>query len=225
MRRIAPLLSIAVAAALAGAGCGGSAGPAPPPPAADAPDAPSAQRGPSVLRGPIELIDGGRLPVARLRGRVVLVVNTASRCGFTPQFGGLQELSASRRDAGLSVIGFPSDDFDQELDDATGIAEFCELNYGVDFPMAAPGRVTGADAQPLFRAIVRRPGPAGAEPEWNFTKYVLDRRGRLVARFASWVEPDDPRIVATVDRLLAEEVGDPDGRGARSAPAPAREDA
>lgn len=161
-------------------------------------------RGPAVIRGPIELLAGGTLPAARLRGRVVLVVNTASKCGYTPQFEGLEALSEDRGGDGLTVVGFPSDDFRQELDDEAEIAAFCELNYGVRFPMAAPGRVTAPRPQPVFAAIAARGGPAGEEPDWNFTKYLLDRRGRLVARFASSVEPDDPAITGTIDRLLAE---------------------
>ncbi len=208
MRRAAALAPVLTICALA-AGCGGdppvgSEGPAAPsaPQPVTAPD--PAERGAPVVRGPIELIDGTVLPAARLRGRVVLVVNTASRCGFAPQFADLEALSASRGARGLTVVGFPSDDFAQELDDPDAIAEFCELNYGVRFPMAAPGRVTGPSAQPVFRAIAERGGGAGVAPDWNFTKYVIDREGRLVARFAPAVTPDDPRLTGVVDRLLAE---------------------
>jgi glutathione peroxidase len=102
------------------------------------------------------------------------------------------------------VVGFPSNDFRQELESGEEIAAFCELNYGVSFPIAAKGRVTGPDAQPLFARIAASPGPAGGEPGWNFTKYLLDRDGRLVGRFDSSVEPDDPGLVAAVDRLLDE---------------------
>jgi len=168
-----------------------------PPPTASA-------RGESVLRGPIELLRGGTLPAADLRGRVVLVVNTASKCGFTPQFEGLEALSETHETDGLTVVGFPSDDFAQELGDDEAIASFCELNYGVRFPMASPGRVTAPRAQPAFAAIAAQPGDAGRQPDGNFTKYLLDREGRLVARYDSSVEPDDPRIRETLDRLLAE---------------------
>lgn len=207
-----PRLLAAVALTALGLAAAGCAGDDPPPAASGGTPATStasplpegSARGAPVVRGPIELLTGGTLPAARLRGRVVLVVNTASKCGFTPQFEGLEALDEERGDEGLTVVGFPSDDFRQELDDAAEIAAFCELNYGVGFPMAAPGRVTAPRAQPVFAAIAARGGPAGAEPDWNFTKYLLDRRGRLVARFASSVEPDDPAITGAIDRLLAE---------------------
>ena len=206
-------LLAAVAAVVLAAGCGdeqapsaaGDAGAAAPVSAGTAPVLPGARaRGASLLTAPITLIDGTALRPAALRGRVVLVVNTASRCGFTPQFEGLEALYDAKRARGLTVVGFPSNDFRQELESGEEIAEFCELNYGVSFPIAAKGRVTGGDAQPLFARIAARPGPAGEEPGWNFTKYLLDRQGRLVARYDSSVEPDDPALVAAVDRLLDE---------------------
>ncbi|MBJ7456832.1 MAG: glutathione peroxidase [Thermoleophilia bacterium] len=210
LRRAGAALALA-ACAVAITGCGGSdPGPtaAATVPRAATPAvaiAPADDRGPSLLRGRIELIDGEALPLSRLRGRVVLAVNTASRCGYTPQFEGLEALHESRAGKGLAVIGFPSNDFRQELADDGEIAEFCELNYGVGFPMAASSRVTGAGANPLFAAIAARPGPAGEPPDWNFEKYLLDRSGRLVARFDSSVEPDDPALLTAVDALLDEE--------------------
>jgi glutathione peroxidase len=205
--RTLALLALAIAAAGVATGCAGDdatpAGAAATPTAGSVP--PGDGRGPSVLRTPIRLLDGTTLRPAALRGRVVLVVNTASRCGYTPQFEGLEALHRSKRADGLTVVGFPSDDFRQELRSGEEIAAFCELNYGVSFPMAEEGAVTGARAQPLFARIAARPGPAGEEPAWNFTKYLLDREGRLVARFGSSVEPDHPSLVAAVDRLLDEE--------------------
>ena len=209
-RRAGAALAVAACAA-AIAGCGDSEpGPTA---AATAPRAatpavavaPADDRGPSLLRGRIGLIDGGTLPLARLQGRVVLAVNTASRCGYTPQFEGLEALHEGRAGDGLAVIGFPSNDFRQELTENGEIAEFCQLNYGVSFPMAASSRVTGAGANPLFAAIAARPGPAGEPPSWNFEKYLLDRSGRLVARFPSSIEPDDPVLLSAVDALLEEE--------------------
>lgn len=198
--------ALAALALVAGAtGCGADeSGTSDPEVAAVSPPPTASTRGRSVLRGPIELLRGGTLPAADLRGRVVLVVNTASKCGFTPQFEGLEALSETKDAAGLTVVGFPSDDFAQELGDDEAIASFCELNYGVRFPMASPGRVTAPGAQPIFAAIAAQPGDAGRQPDWNFTKYLLDREGRLVARYESSVEPDDPRITQTLDRLLAE---------------------
>ncbi|MGE0026010.1 MAG: glutathione peroxidase [Thermoleophilia bacterium] len=210
-------LLAAVAAAVVVAGCGD--GPAPPQAdgagataatagTAAAPPAPllpgDRRRGPSLLTTPIRLIDGSVLRPAALEGRVVLVVNTASRCGFTPQFEGLEALYEAKRGQGFTIVGFPSNDFRQELASGEEIKDFCTLNYGVSFPMAAKGRVTAPDPQPLFARIAARPGAAGEEPGWNFTKYLLDRDGRLVARYDSSVEPDDPALVAAVDRLLDE---------------------
>ncbi|HMN97967.1 MAG TPA: glutathione peroxidase [Miltoncostaeaceae bacterium] len=214
-------LVAAVAAIVAVAGCGGGSAS---PQAADGAAAPVAvaaatqagtqagtpplpgdsRRGPSLLTTPIRLIDGSLLRPAALDGRVVLVVNTASRCGFTPQFEGLEALHEAKGEQGLTIVGFPSNDFRQELVSGDEIKDFCELNYGVSFPMAAKGRVTGPDAQPLFARIAARPGPVGEEPGWNFTKYLLDRDGRLVARYDSSVEPDDPALVEAVERLLGE---------------------
>ena len=207
-----PLALLAAVVAVAGAaGCGdeiasSGAGGAGAPATTTAEQALPAgdDRGASVLTTPVRLIDGSVLRPAALRGRVVLAVNTASRCGFTPQFEGLEALYDAKRARGLTVVGFPSNDFLQELESGEEIAEFCELNYGVSFPIAVKGRVTGPDAQPLFARIAASPGPAGEAPGWNFTKYLLDRDGRLVGRFDSSVEPDDPALVAAVDRLLDE---------------------
>lgn len=195
------LLALAGAAVLA-TGCGGGA----PEPAADASgDLPAPpERGQAVLRGAARLIDGDTLALAGLRGSVVLVVNTASRCGYTPQFEGLEELNRAGRERGLRVIGFPSDDFGQELDEDAEVGSFCRLNYGVSFPMAGRTHVLGPRAHPLFAAIAARPGAAGEPPSWNFTKYLLDREGRLVARFDPSVEPGDPALRRSIDRLLEE---------------------
>jgi glutathione peroxidase len=194
------LVAVAVAlVAVAAAACGDDS------PSARPSERQPGDRGAAVLTRPIPLLDGTRLAPARLRGRVVLAVNTASRCGFTPQFEGLEALYRSRGERGLVVVGFPSNDFRQELEGDDEIADFCALNYGVSFPMAAKSHVTGPDSNPLFAAIAARPAPAGEPPGWNFTKYLLDRDGRLVARFDSSVEPDDPVLLEAVDGLLQEQ--------------------
>jgi glutathione peroxidase len=200
-RRLAPLLVALAGAAVLAAGCGGAPDPAAEA-SADVP--PPAERGPAVLRGAARLIDGDTLSLAGLRGSVVLVVNTASRCGYTPQFEGLEELNRAGRERGLRVIGFPSDDFGQELDEDAEVGAFCRLNYGVSFPMAGRTHVLGSQAHPLFAAIAARPGAAGEPPSWNFTKYLLDREGRLVARFDPSVEPGDPALRRSIDRRLVE---------------------
>jgi glutathione peroxidase len=158
-------------------------------------------RGAPLLRGVAERIDGTPQDLGAYRGRVVLVVNTASRCGYTSQLGGLQELHRSRTAAGLTVLGFPSDDFGQELDDDAAVGRFCRLNYGVEFPMFTRSHVTGPRALPLFRRLAAESSP----PDWNFAKYLIDRRGRLAATFPSSTEPGDAALTAAVDRLLAED--------------------
>ena len=144
------------------------------------------------------MIDGERLALSRLRGSVVLAVNTASRCGYTPQFEGLESLYRAKAASGFTIVGFPSNDFRQELAKDGAIADFCTLNYGVSFPMASRSRVRGPKANALFAAIAARPAPAGEEPAWNFTKYLIDRSGRLAARYPSSVEPDDPGLRGAV---------------------------
>lgn len=208
LRRAATVLC-AVACATAAAGCGSSSGPTADGSASGSATVgatPPAERGPGLLNGRVTLIDGTTLPLARLRGRVVLVVNTASRCGFTPQFTGLEALYRADQAEGLTIVGFPSNDFRQELDGNGAISKFCTLNYGVSFPMATRSHVTGAKSNPLYSAIAAQPEPAGESPSWNFTKYLLDRSGRLVARYDSSVEPDDPSLGATIDGLLDEEL-------------------
>ena len=148
-----------------------------------------------VLRFTLPRLNGEPEDLARYRGRVVLVVNTASECGFTGQFEGLERLWDERRADGLVVLGFPANDFaGQEPRSNDQIGEFCRANFGVSFPMFAKLKVTGDDAHPLFRNL-------GA-PDWNFNKYLLDRRGRLVERWGAGTEPGDPELTARLDALL-----------------------
>ena len=132
-------------------------------------------------------------------GKVVLVVNTASKCGYTPQFEGLETLYNTYKDRGLVVLGFPSNDFRQELGTEQQIGDFCRLTYGVRFPMFNKTRVTKANADPLYRALGEL---AGEYPAWNFHKYLLDRQGRVVGSYPSMMEPDDPRLVKKIEELL-----------------------
>jgi glutathione peroxidase len=214
MRRVALLAVCGVCAA----GCGGDDGSspaAPPQPAAAsdetvqragtaaaapaAPGAEHARRDAGVLRGTYAHLNGERDDLARYRGDVVLVVNTATECGFTPQFEGLEALYRARRRDGLVVLGFPANDFaGQEPRSNKDIAEFCKANYGVSFPMFAKTTVVGERANPLFRRLT---AAAGA-PEWNFNKYLVDRRGRVVARFGAGTEPDAPELVRRIEQLL-----------------------
>ncbi len=133
-------------------------------------------------------------------GKVLLVVNTASYCGFTPQYKGLEALHARYKDRGLVVLGFPSGDFAQEKASNKDIADFCENTYGVKFPMFAKSAVRGADANPFFRQLAKDTGRA---PSWNFHKYLVGRDGKVVANFGSMTKPEDRALVAAVEKELA----------------------
>ncbi len=133
-------------------------------------------------------------------GKVLLVVNTASYCGFTGQYKGLEALYAQYRDRGLVVLGFPSNDFAQERGSNAQIAEFCENTYGVKFPMFAKSAVRGADASPFYRQLAEQ---AGQAPRWNFHKYVIGRDGKVVGSFGSSVDPQSPKVVELIERQLA----------------------
>lgn len=132
-------------------------------------------------------------------GKPLLVVNTASRCGFTGQFEGLETVHQKYRDEGLVVVGFASDDFRQEADSEAEAASICFKNFGVTFTMIAPTSVTGAAANPVFAALNRQ----SSAPGWNFFKYVVNPQGEVVARFSSQVSPDDRRLRAALDRVVA----------------------
>lgn len=137
----------------------------------------------------------------RYHGRVLLVVNTASKCGFTPQYEGLEALQKTYSARGLSVLGFPSNDFmGQEPGDEKDIQEFCTLTYGVKFPMFEKVHVVGDQATPLFKGLTAATGVA---PGWNFHKYLIGRDGVVIAQFPSKVKPDDKSLVAAIERALA----------------------
>jgi len=133
-------------------------------------------------------------------GKVALVVNTASYCGFTGQYEGLEALYARYQARGLVVLGFPSNDFGrQEPGTAKEIADFCFNTYGVKFPMFSKTVVVGAGRSPLYAALAKASGEA---PQWNFHKYLVDRQGRVIGSFASSVTPDDKRLLAAIERAL-----------------------
>jgi len=132
-------------------------------------------------------------------GKVVLLVNTASYCGYTYQFTGLEQLYQRYRDQGLVIIGFPSDDFNQEDDDAARTAKICYINHGVTFTMTEVVGVTPPGIHPVFRHLGRR----ADEPDWNFNKYLVDQDGRIVRHFRSTVEPDSPQLTQSIERLLS----------------------
>lgn len=132
-------------------------------------------------------------------GKVILVVNTASECGFTPQYEGLQKLYDRYKDRGFVVLGFPSNDFRQEPGTEKDIAEFCRINYGVEFPMFRKLSVRGANAHPFYRHLAEI---AGQAPRWNFHKYLIDRAGKVVAAYGSRVAPEDARLVGRIESIL-----------------------
>jgi len=148
----------------------------------------------------VRLLDGTELDLEALRGRPTLIVNTGSKCGYTPQYQGLQELHERFGSRGLQVLGTPSGDFaGQEYDDAGEIGSFCEKNYGVSFPLTEKMSVR-AHPHPLWSDLARQPG--SGPPVWNFTKYLVDGDGRLVARWPTKVPPDDPQIIAALESAL-----------------------
>ncbi|MBW2495078.1 MAG: glutathione peroxidase [Deltaproteobacteria bacterium] len=150
-------------------------------------------------------LGGAEEPLSRYRGEVLLIVNTASECGYTPQYAGLQSLYERYRDKKFSVLGFPSNDFGkQEPGDDRQIGAFCKMNYGVEFPMFSKVVVVGADAHPVYAYLTSLPKPIGGPVEWNFQKYLVDRDGKVVARFESDTKPEDPTIVSAIERLLAQ---------------------
>jgi glutathione peroxidase len=135
-----------------------------------------------------------------MQGKVVLVVNTASKCAYTPQYDGLEKLYARYQRQGLIVAGFPSNDFaGQEPGTEKQIKNFCRLTYGVKFPMFEKVRVKGPSADPFYRYLA---SVTGEQPGWNFHKYLIDREGRVVASFPSQVAPDDNRLVSMIEELL-----------------------
>jgi len=147
-------------------------------------------------------IDGDRLAMEDWRGRPVLVVNTASYCGYTPQYSDLQALWRRYRDRGLVVLGVPSNDFgEQEPGSAAEIKRFCAAGYAVDFPLTEKSRVIGGDAHPFYRWIADTLGEAGS-PRWNFHKYLIGPDGQPVGTWPSQVAPTDGRIITEIEALL-----------------------
>lgn len=158
----------------------------------------------TVFEFDITTLAGDPLPLAAFTGKVLLLVNVASQCGFTPQYTGLEQLWRQYREQGLVVLGFPCDQFGhQEPGDAAQIQRFCSLDYGVSFPLSAKIRVNGADADPLWRWLKReKRGALGiAAIKWNFSKFLVGRDGRVRARYAPTVRPES--IEADIRAALA----------------------
>jgi glutathione peroxidase len=156
---------------------------------------------PSILDQKFANLMDEPVSLCQFSGKVLLIVNTASECGYTPQYEGLEKLYRRYSDKGFMVLGFPANDFGgQEPGSNKQIAQFCRLNYGVTFPMFAKTSVVGANANPLYRTLAALTGKL---PRWNFHKYLLDRAGQPVAVFESAVEPEDSRVTSQIEKLLA----------------------
>jgi glutathione peroxidase len=152
-------------------------------------------------------IDGNDVNLGKYKGNVLLIVNTASRCGYTPQYEALQAIFERYRDQGFYVLGFPANNFmGQEPGTEKEIKEFCTLKYNVTFPMFSKISVTGSDQHPLYRFLTnKKTNPEfGGDISWNFNKFLINRNGKIVARFGSKEKPDDPAVTAAIEKALAE---------------------
>jgi len=165
-----------------------------------------AETGETIYGFSAETLEGGQVALSNYQGKVMLIVNTASQCGFTPQYAGLEKLYRTYQERGLEVLGFPCNQFgEQEPGTAAEIGAFCERNYGVSFPMFAKIDVNGDKAHPLYRYLKKQKpgllGPLGGGAiRWNFTKFLVNRRGQVVARFASTTKPES--LTKDVEKLL-----------------------
>ena len=151
----------------------------------------------------MDRLDGTPENLADYRGKVVMIVNTASKCGFTPQYEGLQKLYEKYKDQGFVVLGFPANNFGhQEPGSDKDISEFCTLNYGVTFPMFSKISVKGDDMHPLYQKLTGSPKPIGGDVKWNFQKYLLDRDGHVVSKFMSPTKPMSKKVTSKINELL-----------------------
>lgn len=161
----------------------------------------------SVLDFNLALTDGTPTPLENFRGKVLLLVNVASKCGFTGQYDGLQKLQEQYESQGFSVLGFPANNFlGQEPGTNAEIAEFCRLNYGVSFPVFAKISVKGSDQHPLYKFLTEKatnPDFSG-KISWNFNKFLINRSGKVVARFGSMTSPQNKKLIAALEKALAE---------------------
>ena len=194
----------ALAACLLAVGTAGAQAPsagAPSAPAAAPADGAGASTCPATLQHTFpRLQDEKPQSLCQYSGKVVLVVNTASFCGFTPQYKGLEALDSKYRSRGLVVLGFPSNDFSQESGSNKEIADFCESTFGVKFPMFAKSSVRGPNANPLFKQLALA---SGTTPKWNFYKYLIGRDGKVVQAWSSMTAPDEAAFVKVVESQLA----------------------
>jgi glutathione peroxidase len=211
-RRIAFILVVSLWGALAACGAQNASAPEPKPaeattvaPSAAAPAAPTtAAQGEPVINHQVQTLQGETISLSKYRGSVLLVVNTASECGYTPQYAGLEKVYEKYKDRGLVIVGFPSNDFgQQEPGSAQEIATFCQKNYGVTFPMMAKVHAKGPEIAPLYKTLTQdTPEGIKGEVKWNFTKFLVDKDGKVVARFESKVTPESPEVTGAIEKLL-----------------------
>jgi glutathione peroxidase len=158
----------------------------------------------SIYNFTLPSIDGKPMPLSDFKGKVILMVNVASRCGFTPQYSGLEALYEKYKDQGFVIVGFPANNFGaQEPGTNAEIKTFCSRKYSVTFPMYAKVSVKGADQTPLYTYLTKEADPSHTgDIKWNFTKFLVDRNGNVVQRFEPEVTPDSPQVVSAVEKLL-----------------------
>jgi glutathione peroxidase len=158
----------------------------------------------SVYDFTLPSIDGTPMPLANFKGKVILVVNVASRCGFTPQYSALESTYEKYKDQGFVILGFPANNFGgQEPGTNAEIKKFCSTKYSVTFPIFAKVSVKGDDQTPLYQYLTKTANPSVAgDIKWNFTKFLVDRNGNVVARFESQVTPDSPEVIAAIEKQL-----------------------
>ena len=158
---------------------------------------------PAALNFTMKSIDGKPIDLSKYQGRVVLMVNVASQCGYTPQYAGLEELHKKYAANGLSILGFPSNDFGaQEPGSDSEIAQFCKQNYGVEFDMFSKIVVRGSGQAPLYKYLTTHPKFSG-QVDWNFEKFLISRNGEVIGRFKSEIEPSSKQMVSAIEGALA----------------------
>lgn len=159
---------------------------------------------PPVLNHKLKSLDGKDVDLSQYRGKVILVVNVASKCGLTPQYKALEALYEKHKDAGLVVLGFPCNQFGgQEPGSEQEISEFCTTKYGVKFPMFAKLEVNGAGRHPLYKALIDSPAGGGKDISWNFEKFLVNKKGEVVKRFAPRTKPDAKEVADAIEAELA----------------------
>lgn len=189
------------------------------------PEAKSDAKTKSVLDLKLKDIDGKETDLSQYKGKVVIFVNVASECGYTRQYDGLQKLHEAYKDKGVVIIGLPCNDFGgQEPGTEADIKKFCTGTYNVKFPMMSKVAIKGTPS-PIYAALISQPAPIGGDPKWNFTKFIVDRNGKVAARFEPRTEPMSKELTNKLDELLAQQPAAPATKADPEVPAPASDKA